>query len=143
MTRKFSIGIAESLVVALAILTLGGCATTRVTTHAVGNRPPLCFAQATSQTALILWGTAWRENQKEVALHEEIASRGIAQYFNTSSCYSKVEVLKLAAGREAIELSDAEALKFVMSMGGRYGKVILVRVGELGPLVIIHPSPIL
>ncbi|MCX5821310.1 MAG: Tm-1-like ATP-binding domain-containing protein [Deltaproteobacteria bacterium] len=37
-----------------------------------------------------------------MALREEIASRGIAQYFNTSLCYSKVAVLKLAAGREAI-----------------------------------------
>jgi hypothetical protein len=51
--------------------------------------------------------------------------------------------LKSAAGREAVGLSDAEALKFAISTGGQYGKVILVRVEELGPLVIIHPSPIL
>ena len=143
MIRKSSIEAAISLVVALAIFTLGGCATTRVTTHVVGNRPPLCQAQTTSETALILWGTAWRDNQKEVALREEMASRGIAQYFNTSSCFSKVEVLKLAAGREAVGLSDAEALKFAVSTGRQFGKVILVRVEELGPLVIIHPSPIL
>jgi hypothetical protein len=143
LTRKFSIEAAKSLVVALAILTLSGCATTQVTAHVVGNKPPLCQAQTTSETALILWGTAWRDNQKEVALREEMASRAIAQYFNTSSCFSKVEVLKLAAGREAVGLSDAEALKFAISTGGQYGKVILVRVEELGPLVIIHPSPIL
>ena len=143
MTRIFSIEVAELLVVTLAIFTLGGCAATRVTTHVVGNRPPLCQAQATSQTALILWGTAWRENQKEVALREEMASRAITRYFNTSLCFSKVEVLKSAAGREAVGLSDAEALKFVASTGGRYDKVILVRVEELGPLVIIYLSPIL
>jgi hypothetical protein len=72
-----------------------------------------------------------------------MASRAIAQYFNTSPCYSKVGVLKLAAGREAVGLSDAEALRFAMSTGGPYEKVILVRVEELGPLVIIYPSPIL
>jgi hypothetical protein len=143
LTQKYSIEAAKGFMVAVAILTLGGCATTQVTIHVVGNRPPLCQAQATSQEALILWGTAWRENQKEVALREEMASRAIAQYFNVSSCYSKVEVLKLAAGREAVGLSDAEALKFALSTGKRYGKVILVRVEELGPLVIIYPSPVL
>jgi len=143
LTRKISIGFAKQLVFALAILTLGGCATTQVTTHVVGNRHPLCQAQASAQAALILWGTAWRDNQKDIALREKMASRGITQYFISSPCFSKVEVLKLAAGREAVELSDAEALKFAISTGGQYGKVILVRVEELGPLVIIHPSPIL
>ena len=143
MTQKISIRIAKPLVVALAILTIGGCATTQVTTHVVGNKHASCKAQATAQTVLILWGTAWRDNQKEVALREKMASQGIAQYFKTSSCFSNVEVLKVAAGREAVGLSDAEALKFAISTGGHYGKVIFVRVEELGPLVIIHPSPIL
>jgi hypothetical protein len=143
LIRIFSFETAKSLAFALAILTLGGCATTRVTMHAVGNRPPLCQAQTTPETALILWGTAWRENQKDATLREAIASRAIAQYFSTSSCYSKVEVLKLAAGREAVGLSDAEALKFVISAGGQYDKIILVRVEELGPLVMIYLSPIL
>ena len=138
--RTFAKG---SLVVALGILSLGGCASTQVTTHVVGNRPPLCQAQAIPQTALILWGTAWRADQKEAARREGMASRAIAHYFNTSSCFSKVEVLKFAAGREAVGLSDDEALKFAVSTGAQYGKVILVRVEELGPLVIIYPSPIL
>ena len=143
MTRIISIGIAKQLVFALAILTLGSCATTQVTSHVVGNRHPLCQAQASPQTALSLWGTAWRDNQKDIALREIMASRGIAEYFNTSSRFSKVEVLKLAAGREAVGLSDSETLKFAISTGRQYGNVILVRVEELGPLLIIHPSPIL
>lgn len=143
MTQKKYIGFAKPLVVALAIFTLGGCATTQITTHVVGNRNPLCQGQASAQTALILWGTAWRDNQKDIALREKMASRGIAQYFTTSSCFSKVEILKLAGGREAVGLSDAEALKFAISTGRQYGNVIHVRVEELGPLLIINPSPIL
>jgi hypothetical protein len=143
LTRKYAAEAAKSFLVVLAFLTLGGCAATEVTTHVVGNRPPLCQAQAVSQTAMILWGTAWRDNQKEVALRDEMASRAIAQYFNTCPCFSRVEVLKLAAGREAVGLSDVEALKFAMSTGGEYGKVILLRVEELGPLVVIYPSPVL
>ena len=145
MTQSFSLKSARSLVVAgtLVIFTLSGCATTQVTTHAVGKRPPLCQGQAAPQTALILWGTAWRDNQKQVALREEMASRAISQFFDTSSCYSKVEVLKLAAGREAVGLSDVEALKFAASTGRQVDHVIFLRVEELGPLVMIHLSPVL
>jgi hypothetical protein len=131
----------RTLAIVSVIVTLAGCATTRLTTHAVGNKPPLCQAQALPETALVLWGTAWRENQKEVALREGMASRAISQFFNTS--FPKVDVLKLAAGREAVGLSDTEALKFAASTGVQYEKVILVRVEELGPLLIIYPSPVL
>ena len=51
--------------------------------------------------------------------------------------------MKFAAGRKAVGLSDAEALKFATGSGGRYDRVIFVRVEELGPLIIIYPSPIL
>ena len=143
MTRNSSNDWIKSLSIIFAILSLGGCASTQVITHTVGKRLPLCQAPATSQRALILWGTAWRENQKEATLREEMASRGISQFFHSSSCYLKVEVLKLAAKREAVELSDTEALKFAMSTGNQYGKVILLRLEELGPFVKIHLSPVL
>jgi hypothetical protein len=125
------------------LLLAGGCATTRVVTHTVGALPPLCQAQESSQTALILWGAAWRENQKEAALREEMASRAIARFFKTSPCYSMVDVLKVADGRSAVGLSDVEALKFAASSGSHYDKVVIVRVEELGPLIIIYLSPIL
>lgn len=134
--------IPQVLLVALAVLLLGGCATTQVTTHAIGGKPSLCQAQ-TKPTALILWGAAWRVNQKETDLREEMAARAIARYFKNSSCYAEVEVLKQAMGREAVGLSDAEALQFAMSQGLRPDKVIMVRVEEMGPFVILYPSPVL
>jgi hypothetical protein len=133
-----------TLIAALVGFVLGGCATTHIVTHAVGNKPPLCKAvQPAPESALVLWGTAWRENQKEVALREEMASRAISRFFTTSPCYAKVEVLKSATGRSPIALSDGEALKLAATSDNRYDKVILVRVEELGPLVIIYPSPVL
>jgi hypothetical protein len=140
---KSSMTIAKLTVAALVILGLGGCAVTNVTMHTVGDRPPLCRVQKTKQTALILWGTAWRENQKETELREGMTSRAIAQYFNASSFYSPVKVLKLVGDREAVGLSDAEALKFALSTGVQYDKIIIIRVEELGPFVIIYLSPIL
>ena len=143
MTTNTSKKAVMALMIVLAIIALVGCATTTLTTHVVGKKPPLCQIRASSQTALVLWGTAWRENQKEVALREEMASRAISQFFKTSSCYSKVEVQRLASGHEAIGLSDTEALEYARSTGVQYDKVIIVRVEELGPLLMFYLSPIL
>lgn len=136
-------GLYACLWIIVATLMAGGCATTRVVAHTVGARPPLCQAQGPSQTALILWGAAWRENQKEAALREEMASRAINHFFKTSPCYSKVDVLNVVDGHSAASLSDVEALKFAAAAGSHYDKVVIVRVEELGPLIIIYLSPIL
>lgn len=141
--RKAAIFVVKLLMSAFSIVVFGGCAATQVTTHAVGNTMSSTSAMATKQTALILWGTAWRTNQKEVALREGMAGRGITQYFSTAPCFSKVEILKSAAGREAVGMSDVEALNFAAAAGKEYGLIILVRVEELGPLIMIHPSPVL
>src|SRR2546430_11908752 len=46
------------------------------------------------QSALVLWGTAWRDDQKEAHACEEMASRAISRFFGSSSCYAKVAVLR-------------------------------------------------
>jgi len=143
LTRSFFIEFVKSLAIVFTIFSLGGCASTKVTLHNAGNGIPLCQTQKTAPTALILWGTAWRENQKEVARREGMASHAISQFFNSSPCFSKVDVLRLAAGREAIRLSDKEALEFAVSTGNNYDKVIFVRLEELGPFVKINLSPVL
>ena len=132
------------LLIALAIIALVGCASTKVTMHVVGKKPPLCRTQSSSQTALVFSGTAWRENQKEVALREEMASRAISRFFKTSSCFAKAEVQRLVSeNEEAIALSDTDILEYARSSGEHYDKVIIVRVEELGPFLVFYLSPIL
>jgi hypothetical protein len=118
------------------------CSVPRVTVHALGSKPPLCRNQMHTGT-LVLWGTAWRENQKEPGLRRAIASQAITQFFHSSSCFSNVQVLELAGGHPSLQLSDTEALKFAASLQGSFQKIIFVRIEELGPLIIIYPSPIL
>lgn len=142
MSLKFQ-KIIRTALTALTVVLLAGCATTRVTTHVAGGKPPLCEALTTTETALVLWGAAWRDNQKEVALREEMAGRALTRSFETSSCYARVAVLRQAMDREAIGLSDAEALQFASSLSLSPDKIILVRVEELGPFIILHPSPVL
>jgi hypothetical protein len=133
----------KMLVMFALTLTLAGCAATRITIHAIGDRPPLCRSQPSQPSALILWGAAWRSNQKEVSLREEIASRAISRFFADNACFSNVQLLKSVNNRSAIELSDVEALKFAEATGKHYDRVILLRVEELGPLLILYISPIL
>lgn len=127
----------------LLSLVLGGCATTRLTTHVVGTIPPLCRLGETPLTALVLWGTAWRADQKDAPLREGMASSAISSFFGTSACYAKVEVLRSAGDRDVLELSDADALRFAAASQNRYDKVIIIRVEELGPILAFYLSPVL
>ncbi|TMG72803.1 MAG: hypothetical protein E6H75_14770 [Betaproteobacteria bacterium] len=140
--RDRSTGTAAPWVAGLLALGLVGCATTQFTTHASGFKTPLCRSQA-GQSALVLWGTAWRDDQKEAHAREEMASRAISRFFGSSSCYAKVAVLRSAADRDAMTLSDAEALKFAATLPERHAKIVLLRVEELGPFIVIYLSPIL
>ena len=143
MIKNFWLIAARLLVTGCLFAGLWGCAATQITTHAAGLKPPLCKEQTEQSTALVLWGAAWRENQKKPSLREEIASSAISQFFGTGVCYSKVSVLKSLAGREPVAISDTEALNFAATLPERYSKVIILRLEELGPLLVIYPSPIL
>lgn len=136
--------LAQALTLALGAILVVGCATTHIQTHVVGRGLPLCQTNSSSDSVLVLWGTAWRENQKEPTLREVIADRGIHRFFAQASCYQKVDILNAIAGRSTIVLSDTEALPWAATFNnGTYSKIVVLRVEELGPLLNIHLSPVL
>ncbi len=122
---------------------LSGCALTQTAIHATGETAPLCQINTIQDSALVLWGTAWRTNQKEKQLREEKASKAISQFFSSRSCYAKTSVLRTLAGRDPVTLSDIETIKLASVLPDRYNKIILLRIEELGPLLMIYLSPIL
>lgn len=136
------VGFARIFAVASLAMLAAGCAATRVATHGVGSRAPVC-SSAQSDTALVLWGTAWREDQKDRADREAMADRAIRRFFAGSSCFGSAELANVIGGRPAIHLSDAEVLKWARSANRAYTKIVVLRVEELGPLIVIHPSPVL
>jgi hypothetical protein len=127
----------------IANFLLSGCVVTQTAIHSTGVIPPLCQAHAKQESALVLWGTAWRTNQKERQLREEKASKAISQFFGTRSCYTKTTVLRTLAGRDPVTLSDIETIKLASVLPDGYNKIILLRIEELGPLLMIYLSPIL
>ncbi|MEK7431773.1 MAG: hypothetical protein AABZ74_01470 [Cyanobacteriota bacterium] len=116
------------------------CATTTVITHKIGE---ISYEQNKKSSALILWGTAWRKDQKEVKLREEIAEKAISNFFSKTKVFSSFKILKNVDKKSAIELSDIEALNINKESEIKYDKIIFIRVEELGPLFFINLSAIL
>jgi hypothetical protein len=143
LTSNLLIVMSRSLVAIFLLAVLAGCATTQTSIHVVGSKPPLCQAQSGQESALVLWGTVWRDDQKEAQLREDMASKAIAEFFGSRSCYSTVTILRSIAGREAVTLSDVDVLKFANTLPEKFSRVIILRVEELGPLLIFYLSPVL
>jgi hypothetical protein len=91
---------------------------------------------------MVMWGFAWRESQKEVPLREEIASRAIKRFLNSSSCYELASGAELPAGHAALMLTDGELLQTARSHSNKIQKLVVIRVEELGPFIRVYLSPI-
>jgi hypothetical protein len=130
----------RAMLLLCALQLLCSCSSIRISTYAAGVKPPLYSDQTARQTVLVLWGCAWREDQKEVPLREDIASRAIARFFSSSSCYESATIAD-PAGRAALMLSDGELLQTARSHSNKIQKVIMIRVEELGPFIRVNVSP--
>lgn len=126
----------------LLTLLLAACGTTQISMHSVGANPPLCESVAREESALVLWGPAWRTDQKDIPMREQMAENAIRKFFANNTCYPNPTILRSLAGKNAATLSDAEVLKHAASLPNRFKKIILLRLEELGPVVTLNISPI-
>ena len=91
-------------------------------------------------SALVLWGPRWRSDQKDISLREAAAQRGIEEFFSSSGCYTKVQILRTVGGRAAIDLSDSEIQHLTAATAARPSRAIVIVVRELGPVVKLLAS---
>ena len=119
------------LTFAIVLLALGGCAPT--TTEQLNPSPqqPIC---GNSTNVLVLWGTHWRVDQKDVPAREAAAADGLSRFFEKPGCFKSASLQRLAQG--SWEASQAVAAEQTT----RYDKVVLIAVRELGPIVKIGAS---
>lgn len=85
-------------------------------------------------TALVLWRTQWRADQKDVIERETAAAAGIGQFFESSGCFKSASVKRLP------QLSEEQAKHTAAAAASQSGNVVLVSVRELGPTVKIGAS---
>jgi len=112
-------------------------------THAAGARPPLLRGEASNQKVLVLWGTAWRSNQKAPARREKIASEAIERFFNSKFAGGPAAVMKTVDGQDVLSMSDSQILKSATVVSGKFQKIVVLRLEELGPTLAFYLSPIL
>lgn len=117
--------------------TVLGCASTKVETAGSALREPLCQAGAGKLSALVYWGPRWRPDQKEPALREAAALRGIEGFFSGASCIGAVDIRRLPGEGLAEVPSDEQLLALAAKTAPPPDRVLAIVVRELGPVLRI------
>ncbi len=118
-----------------ALFFLAGCATTQVKIAGSPLKQPLCSAKTPAVTTEVFWGTQWRENQKEPALREAAALRGIQDFISRTNCITVAGIHRLPANK-ALN-SDEELFRLASTSTPKPERVLLIVVRELGPRLVI------
>jgi len=121
---------------------LPGCASTKVETSGARLKEPLCQAGAEKLSALVYWRPQWRPDQKEPALREAAALRGIQDYFANSRCVANADIRRLPSEPATTGPSDEQLLRLAAAEVPVPDRVVLIVVRELGPKLLIG-SPVL
>jgi hypothetical protein len=120
---------------AATLLTLAGCASTRVETSGSPLKEPLCQAGAPAVATAVVWGPQWRPDQKEPALREAAALRGIEDFFGSTRCLAVTGVQRFPDAAEPP--SDAQLLQRLATSSARADRIVLIVVRELGPRLTV------
>jgi hypothetical protein len=128
--------------VALCVALIG-CASTRIDISGATSKTSLCQASAEHLSALVLWGSMWRSDQKDVPRREQAAQRGLAAFFTAFDCFSEVTIRRLPGNPIAAVPTDQELLSLAATADPKPDRVLLIVLRELGPIVQLLGSPAL
>lgn len=116
---------------------LFGCASTKVETSGAGLKEPLCQPGAGRLSVLVYWEPQWRPDQKEPALREAAALRGIQDFFASANCVASADIRRLPAEESTNALSDEQLLRMASAAMTAADRVLLIVVRELGPKLLV------
>lgn len=123
-------------------LAVVGCASTSTKVNYTGEAPTraICQSGNESLSALVLWETQWRPDQKDVPQRELAFQQGLQHFFTQSGCFSAYELMRLPSNKNSQSPNFAELLTQASSMKPKLNRVIVVTVSELGPVVKLLSS---
>lgn len=121
------------LLILLCSVALAGCASTAITLTP-SPQAPLCESGA---SALVLWAPEWRVDQKDVDAREVAAATGLRNFFAESACFAHAEIRRIP------RLDTIDVSSQATSESGRFSRVIVIAVRELGPVLKLLSSPAL
>jgi hypothetical protein len=119
---------ANLLAVALA---LSGCGSTTTVQITPSPQDPVC---APAASAMILWTTEWRSDQKDVSERELAAADGLNQFFKAAGCFKSTSIRRIPS--DSSQSTKAEAAAAIKE----FDKVVLITIRELGPVIKIGAS---
>lgn len=125
---------------AVTAAALCGCASTQVQSAGQMPETPLCQAPNENISALVLWGTQWRPDQKEPALREAAAKRGIETFFADSGCFLNVRILQSVNDRPALDAAPEDLLGLAAREQPKAARALYITVRELGPVLKVFSS---
>lgn len=128
------------IVATILLVGLTGCASTKFETTGSSPKQALCESKDAHVSALVLWGTHWRADQKDIPLREASAQQGIEEFFAKSGCYSQVQILRIVEDRSAIELSENDIQQLAVASSIKPSKLLIIVVREFGPIVKLLSS---
>lgn len=134
---------AEGLLAGLSIivLSMAGCASTRVEISGAKLEHPLCASVNRPVKVVLAWLPQWRSDQKEPAVREDLAQRGIQGFLAQHRCLRATGLRRLPSG--SAMPSDAELVEMANGTAPRADLALLIVVRELGPTLAIGlPVPV-
>jgi hypothetical protein len=114
-----------------ASVMLLGCAATTIESTGSPLKEPLCQSGGKPVTAVVYWRPQWRPDQKEPALREAAALRGIQDFAGRTGCLTVDSIHRLPATDSIPD--DAELLRMAPASTAVPERVVLVVLRELGP----------
>ena len=129
--------ILPSIAAGSLLLALAGCASTSVQLSGEWPADGLCQREGQNISALVLWGTQWRPDQKDIPEREAAAELGLSEYFAKSGCFSSVQVVRRVPMSALTFETAREAAQSANPVDTR---VLTVTVHELGPVIKLLSS---
>lgn len=120
---------------ALAASVLGACANVELAVVGDAPRTATCERDGQRFDAIVVWGTRWRPDQKDVRDREAIAARGIERFFRSTGCFSTSRVVRDDARIAAF--GDPDARTLAAERVPPSARVLAIAVRELGPVLVL------
>ena len=131
----------KTLLLLASALLLPACTSVSIKQYAVGTPPPLCREQAPREKLIVYWGTAWRADQKEIPFRDRIAAREIEAFFRQDPCYELLDIATRVDQTKVLLVEESRVIEAARRQGA--DRLLLIRLEELGPNLMVYLSPIL
>jgi hypothetical protein len=113
---------------------MAGCASTAFTVTP-SPQAPVCERSA---TARVLRAAEWRAEQKDVVEREAAAAASLRDFFGSSAGFARSEL------RRTQRLSPTAVSAQRTAQAGRFDRIVLIGVRELGPVVkLLSPASLI